>query len=116
MSSLDEGNSGSLVQAERHELMSIPGRQSLVSRGLHEVEAISQRQVLVDSERALQVLLNEYIRALPCTKINMPFESYLRAINLVVLLTRVQEKDLARLIETGDVEALDQMFRANLRL
>ncbi len=45
-----------------------------------------------------------------------PLETYLREINETALLTADQEKSLARLIETGDNSARDQMVRANLRL
>jgi RNA polymerase primary sigma factor len=41
---------------------------------------------------------------------------YLRAIGQVELLTAAQEKDLARRIERGDMEAKRQMVEANLRL
>jgi RNA polymerase primary sigma factor len=43
-------------------------------------------------------------------------EIYLREINKTPLLTAEQEKQLAYRIETGDLEARDQMARANLRL
>jgi RNA polymerase primary sigma factor len=43
-------------------------------------------------------------------------EIYLREINKTPLLTAQQEKELAYRIEKGDVEARDQMARANLRL
>jgi RNA polymerase primary sigma factor len=43
-------------------------------------------------------------------------EIYLREINKTPLLTADQEKQLAYKIETGDLEARDQMARANLRL
>jgi RNA polymerase primary sigma factor len=40
---------------------------------------------------------------------------YLHEINRTPLLTRDQERDLAKRIKTGDKEALDQLVRANLR-
>jgi RNA polymerase primary sigma factor len=43
-------------------------------------------------------------------------ETYLKEINEVSLLTPEQEKDLARRIRAGDMEARDHMIRANLRL
>jgi RNA polymerase primary sigma factor len=43
-------------------------------------------------------------------------ENYLREINETPLLTADQEKQLARCIEEGDLEARDRMVRANLRL
>jgi RNA polymerase primary sigma factor len=45
-----------------------------------------------------------------------PLETYLREINETSLLTAKEERDLARLIEQGDVRARDRMVRANLRL
>ena len=45
-----------------------------------------------------------------------PLETYLREINETALLTAKDEKDLAALIEQGDVKARDRMVRANLRL
>jgi RNA polymerase primary sigma factor len=45
-----------------------------------------------------------------------PLETYLREINETGLLSGEQERDLARRIATGDVEARDHMVRANLRL
>jgi RNA polymerase primary sigma factor len=45
-----------------------------------------------------------------------PLETYLREINETALLTAEQEQQLARRIAEGDVEARDQMVRANLRL
>lgn len=45
-----------------------------------------------------------------------PLETYLREINETSLLTAKDERDLARLIEQGDVRARDRMVRANLRL
>ncbi len=48
--------------------------------------------------------------------VQSPLETYLREINETALLTADEEKSLARLIETGDTEARDQMVRANLRL
>src|SRR5207245_8129131 len=43
-------------------------------------------------------------------------DTYLREINETPLLTHDEEKELAGRIEEGDVEARDQMVRANLRL
>lgn len=43
-------------------------------------------------------------------------ETYLKEINQVPLLTARQEKDLAYLIRTGNIEARERMIRANLRL
>ncbi len=48
--------------------------------------------------------------------VQSPLETYLREINETALLTADQEKTLARAIETGDINARDQMVRANLRL
>ena len=48
--------------------------------------------------------------------VQSPLETYLREINETPLLTARQEKELARLIETGDMQARDLMVRANLRL
>src|SRR5690606_6510987 len=45
-----------------------------------------------------------------------PLETYLREINETALLTAKQERELARRIAEGDVEARDHMVRANLRL
>ena len=45
-----------------------------------------------------------------------PLETYLRDINTTSLLNAQEEKDLARRIEKGDLEARDRMVRANLRL
>src|SRR5687767_2657826 len=45
-----------------------------------------------------------------------PLETYLREINETALLTAKDEKELAALIEAGDVRARDRMVRANLRL
>ncbi|QEG22203.1 sigma-70 family RNA polymerase sigma factor [Mariniblastus fucicola] len=45
-----------------------------------------------------------------------PLETYLREINETRLLTADEEKELARAIAKGDVQARDRMVRANLRL
>jgi RNA polymerase primary sigma factor len=45
-----------------------------------------------------------------------PFETYLREINDTPLLDADEERELARRVEAGDVEARDWMVRANLRL
>jgi len=45
-----------------------------------------------------------------------PLETYLREINETALLTAQDERDLARAIAVGDVQARDRMVRANLRL
>ncbi|MFO0942358.1 MAG: RNA polymerase sigma factor RpoD/SigA [Pirellulales bacterium] len=45
-----------------------------------------------------------------------PLETYLREINETSLLSAEQERDLARRIAGGSVEARDHMVRANLRL
>jgi RNA polymerase primary sigma factor len=45
-----------------------------------------------------------------------PLETYLREINETPLLTAKEERELAKLIEQGDVRARDRMVRANLRL
>ncbi|MBX3422154.1 MAG: sigma-70 family RNA polymerase sigma factor [Pirellulaceae bacterium] len=45
-----------------------------------------------------------------------PLETYLREINATSLLSGEQERELARRIAKGDVEARDHMVRANLRL
>lgn len=55
-------------------------------------------------------------RRLRGESVQSPLETYLREINETPLLTAKQEKELARLIETGDTAARDQMVRANLRL
>jgi RNA polymerase primary sigma factor len=56
------------------------------------------------------------VRRLRTDVAQSPLETYLREINETALLTADQEKSLARLIETGNTEARDQMVRANLRL
>ncbi|MCS7272021.1 MAG: sigma-70 family RNA polymerase sigma factor, partial [Gemmataceae bacterium] len=48
--------------------------------------------------------------------VQSPLETYLREINATALLTAEEEKELARRISQGDIEARDQMVRANLRL
>lgn len=48
--------------------------------------------------------------------VQSPLETYLREINSTALLTAEEEKELARRISQGDIEARDQMVRANLRL
>ncbi len=45
-----------------------------------------------------------------------PLETYLREINETALLTAKDERELAGLIASGDVQARDRMVRANLRL
>ncbi|MCG6154773.1 sigma-70 family RNA polymerase sigma factor [Rubinisphaera margarita] len=50
------------------------------------------------------------------SSVQNPLETYLREINETALLTADEEKDLARRIAMGDVEARDRMVRANLRL
>jgi RNA polymerase primary sigma factor len=48
--------------------------------------------------------------------VQSPLETYLREINATALLSAEEEKELARRISQGDIEARDQMVRANLRL
>lgn len=48
--------------------------------------------------------------------VQSPLETYLREINDTALLTPEQERTLARRIGQGDIEARNQMVRANLRL
>jgi RNA polymerase primary sigma factor len=48
--------------------------------------------------------------------VQTPLETYLREINETALLTAADEKELARRIADGDVQARDRMVRANLRL
>ena len=48
--------------------------------------------------------------------VQSPLETYLREINETVLLTYDEERELAMAIGEGDMEARDQMVRANLRL
>jgi RNA polymerase primary sigma factor len=48
--------------------------------------------------------------------VQSPLETYLRQINETPLLTAQQERELARKIQLGDVQARDHMVRANLRL
>ena len=48
--------------------------------------------------------------------VQTPLETYLREINETALLTAADEKELARKIADGDVQARDRMVRANLRL
>ena len=50
------------------------------------------------------------------TTAQSPLETYLREINETALLTAKEERELAKLIEEGDVRARDRMVRANLRL
>jgi RNA polymerase primary sigma factor len=50
------------------------------------------------------------------TTAQSPLETYLREINETALLTAKEERELAKLIEQGDVRARDRMVRANLRL
>ena len=52
----------------------------------------------------------------PTRGLQSPLETYLREINETALLTADEEKQLARQIAVGDVEARDRMVRANLRL
>lgn len=55
-------------------------------------------------------------RRLRTEAVQSPLETYLREINETPLLNAQQEKELALRIEAGDIEARDQMVRANLRL
>ena len=48
--------------------------------------------------------------------VQSPLETYLREINETSLLTAKEEQELALAIGQGDMEARDQMVRANLRL
>ncbi len=50
------------------------------------------------------------------SSLQTPLETYLREINETRLLTADEEKELARAIAKGDVQARDRMVRANLRL
>lgn len=52
----------------------------------------------------------------PSASVQNPLETYLREINETPLLSAEEEKELARQIALGNVEARDQMVRANLRL
>ena len=55
-------------------------------------------------------------RTTQSSAVQTPFETYLRDINEVSLLTADQEKELAEAIARGDAAARDHMVRANLRL
>ncbi|MEO1992561.1 MAG: RNA polymerase sigma factor RpoD/SigA [Pirellulales bacterium] len=55
-------------------------------------------------------------RTTQSSTVQTPFETYLRDINEVSLLTADQEKELAGAIARGDAAARDHMVRANLRL
>ncbi len=55
-------------------------------------------------------------RTTQSSAVQTPFETYLRDINEVSLLTADQEKELAKAIARGDAAARDHMVRANLRL
>ncbi len=48
--------------------------------------------------------------------VQSPLETYLREINVTLLLTQEEEQTLAYAIGEGDMEARDKMVRANLRL
>ena len=48
--------------------------------------------------------------------VQSPLETYLREITEAVLLTPDEEQQLARAVDTGDMEARDLMIRSNLRL
>ncbi|MGE0758906.1 MAG: RNA polymerase sigma factor RpoD/SigA [Pirellulaceae bacterium] len=50
------------------------------------------------------------------SSVQTPLETYLREINETALLSAEEEQDLAERIGAGDVQARDQMVRANLRL
>ncbi len=50
------------------------------------------------------------------SSVQSPLETYLREINETALLNAAQEKELAYRIAEGDMQARDQMVRANLRL
>ncbi len=50
------------------------------------------------------------------SSLQTPLETYLREINEMGLLTAQEEKELARQIAEGNVQARDRMVRANLRL
>jgi RNA polymerase primary sigma factor len=50
------------------------------------------------------------------SSVQTPLETYLREINETALLSAEQEQELAERIGAGDVQARDQMVRANLRL
>lgn len=55
-------------------------------------------------------------RRKPSSSVQSPLETYLREINETSLLSAGEEHDLAISIGEGDIEARDQMVRANLRL
>jgi RNA polymerase primary sigma factor len=55
-------------------------------------------------------------RSVSSSAVQSPLETYLREINETALLSAQQEKDLAHRIADGDIQARDQMVRANLRL
>ena len=65
----------------------------------------------VDLERDLDVL-----QRLDPNFINDPVRLYLREIAETPLLTHVQEIDLAKRVENGDLQAVQRFVRANLRL
>ena len=65
----------------------------------------------VDLERDLDVL-----QRLDPNFINDPVRLYLREIAETPLLTHAQEIDLAKRVENGDLQAVQQFVRANLRL
>jgi RNA polymerase primary sigma factor len=50
------------------------------------------------------------------SNVQSPLETYLREINETPLLNAAEEKELAYRIAEGDMQARDQMVRANLRL
>jgi RNA polymerase primary sigma factor len=59
---------------------------------------------------------SDAIEAAEVGSVQTPLETYLREINETGLLSADDEKELARLIEGGDIRARDRMVRANLRL
>jgi RNA polymerase primary sigma factor len=59
---------------------------------------------------------SDAIEAAEVGSVQTPLETYLREINETGLLSAEDEKELARLIEEGDIRARDRMVRANLRL
>jgi len=80
------------------------------------IEVVESGDLLIPKKEVSDKELEDVVKVTSSRVLSGAVQSYLREIGKVSLLTREEEKELARKVDNGDEQARQKMIEANLRL